>query len=91
MTTFPILKEPELTSEAIRVLMRELGPLNALRFIARVSPNSDDIDSVQRHREFAATVEQDKDFLEKMLRLIDEANQTRGESSSSTQHYGQNP
>jgi hypothetical protein len=36
----PLLEQPELTREAIRVLCRELGVANAYRFVAEMSPGS---------------------------------------------------
>lgn len=72
MTDYPILTQPQLSQEAIRVLMRELGPVNALRFVAHLHPQADGKDAVQRHREFAVSVENNPGLLEEIIREIEQ-------------------
>ena len=50
------LKEEELVRRAIDALLRALGPVEATRFLSM--PREQQLDSVQRHREWQATLDQ---------------------------------
>lgn len=61
-----LLTDEELSEQLIRILMRELGPVETARVVARLGRSRDMGDSVQRHREYAASVENDDEFFENL-------------------------
>lgn len=54
------LKEEELVRKAIKALIRELGPVEAIRFLNL--PRERKVDSVQRHHEWQRTLDKDAFF-----------------------------
>ncbi len=58
------LQEDELVRRAIDALLRALGPVEATRFLAM--PREQQIDSVQRHREWQATLDK-AEFLDQVF------------------------
>jgi hypothetical protein len=50
------LKEEELVRQAITALLQALGPVEATRFLTL--PRRQQVDSVQRHREWQETLDQ---------------------------------
>lgn len=83
MSEFAYLTESELTERAFRVLERELGVVNALRFVARTIKPEPDRDSVQRHREFAAQVEDSDVFFESVMQRY-----TNDKRAASEEEFG---
>jgi hypothetical protein len=54
------LQEEELVRRAIAALLRSLGPVEATRFLTL--PRRQQVDAVQRHREWQETLDQDVFF-----------------------------
>ncbi len=54
------LQEDELVRRAIDALLRALGPVEATRFLAM--PRAQQLDSIQRHREWQAALDQAEFF-----------------------------
>lgn len=56
------LQEDEMIRRAVEVLLRALGPVEATRFLTL--PRAQRVDSVQRHRDWQESLNQDKFFEE---------------------------
>lgn len=60
MTTLQYLSEDELIRQGLEALMKALGPIETTRFLAL--PHSPRMESVQRHRRWQATLDQQAFF-----------------------------
>ncbi|MDZ4688456.1 MAG: hypothetical protein SH850_25560 [Planctomycetaceae bacterium] len=60
----PLLEQPELNREAIRVLCRELGIANTVRFVAEMSPGRGNYTEVRRQLFAGKTVDEIADEIE---------------------------
>lgn len=60
----PLLEQPELTREAIRVLCRELGIANAYKFVAEMSPGKGNYTEERRQLYAGMTVDDLADEIE---------------------------
>ena len=60
MISLQYLSEDELIRQALEALMKALGPIETTRFLTR--PHSRRIESVQRHRQWQATLDQQTFF-----------------------------
>ncbi len=58
------LQEEELVRRAIAVLLRSLGPVETTRFLTL--PRRAQVDSIQRHREWQETLDQES-FLDEVF------------------------
>lgn len=64
MKTLKYLNEEEVLEKGIDILMRELGPIETVRFLN--IPREKRIESVKRHREWQKSLNKD-DFLDDIL------------------------
>jgi len=62
MTTVKYTDEEALVEKAIDALLRDLGPVDAARFMSM--PRAKRIESVKRHRAWQETLQKDKFFAE---------------------------
>lgn len=60
MSTVRYLTEEELVEQGLKALMDALGPVEAMRFLTLPRPRR--LESVQRHRQWQATLDQQKFF-----------------------------
>jgi hypothetical protein len=60
MSTTQYLPEEELIDKALEALMKALGPVEAVRFLTL--PRSRRLESVERHRQWQATLNQEQFF-----------------------------
>jgi hypothetical protein len=60
MSTTQYLPEEELIDQALRALMKALGPVEAMRFLAL--PRARRLESVERHRQWQAGLDQEEFF-----------------------------
>ena len=60
MTTLQYLTEDELIRQGLEALMKALGPIEATRFLTL--PHPPRLESVQRHRQWQATLDQQAFF-----------------------------
>jgi hypothetical protein len=60
MSVLKYTDEDTLVKKAVEVLLRELGPVDTMRFVAM--PRTKRLESVKRHREWQKTLKKDPFF-----------------------------
>jgi hypothetical protein len=60
MSVLKYTDEDALVKKAVEVLLRELGPVDTMRFVAM--PRTKRLESVKRHREWQKTLKKDQFF-----------------------------
>jgi hypothetical protein len=60
MSVLKYTDEDTLVKKAVEVLLRELGPVDTMRFVAM--PRTKRLESVKRHREWQKTLKKDQFF-----------------------------